>query len=249
MEKKNMELEAVIFDLDGVLANTIEYHYQSWKEVARHIGIRFSREDNDRLRGLSRRSSLDVLLAGRNVSEDKLYELLEMKNDLFIQSIKNMGPQDLQPGVAALFAELHSARIPIGVASSSANVHLVIEKLGLGEYIAAVGDRYKVVKLKPEPDIFLYTASALGRTPVACIVIEDSIAGIQAAHAAGMCVLAVDSVSRAGERADAYYDSLEQVTLKTLRDIHRRWMETGPARSSGLEPEKKVENRIDLYRE
>lgn len=245
-----MELEAVIFDLDGVLADTTEHHYQAWKQVAEKLGIPFSQEDNERLRGLSRRSCLEMLLAGRAIPEDELYELLEMKNDLFLELIKEMGPQDLMPGAAALFHELGAAGIPIGIASSSGNAHLVIEKLQLGGFIAAIGDRFNAARLKPEPDIFLFAASALGHAPEACIAIEDSLAGIEAAHAAGMCVVGVDGAPALRDgNPDAYYSSLTVVTLEILRQVHRSWMERRASSLSASEPGYKLDSKFDLLSE
>ena len=245
-----MELEAVIFDLDGVLADTTEHHYQAWKQVAEKLGIPFSREDNERLRGLSRLSCLETLLAGRVIPEDEIYELLEMKNDLFLDLIKEMGPKDLMPGAAELFHELRAAGIPIGIASSSGNAHLVIEKLELGEFIAAIGDRFNASRLKPEPDIFLFAASALGHAPEACIAIEDSLAGIQAAHAAGMCVVGVDGAPALRDgNPDAYHGSLTEVRLEDLRQVHRSWVENRASNLPASKPEYKIDSKFDLLSE
>jgi beta-phosphoglucomutase len=241
-----MKLQAVIFDMDGVLADTIEHHYRSWKEVARSIGISFTRRDNEKLRGLSRRSCLDLLLEGRELSEDEYFRLLEMKNDLFLEYIKDMGPGDLMPGVMDLINELRRNGIAMGIASSSSNVHLVLEKLDLGKYIAAVGDRYKVPRLKPDPDIFLFTASALGVPPEACIVIEDSLAGIQAAQAAGMCVVLVGTTPRLDEKPDARFSSLAQVSLQRLQQVHENWFSRQPGNAHQVERGRRLENNVNL---
>jgi beta-phosphoglucomutase len=222
-DREMMELKAGIFAMDGVLADTIEYHYRSWKEVACRLGIAFSREEHDRLRGLSRRSALEVLLAGRKLSEDQVFELLELKNAVFLEFIKEMGPQDLLPGVFELFHQLHAAEIRLGISSSSANAHVIIEKLGLGEFVGAIGDRYRVANLKPEPDIFLYTASALDVPPQGCIVLEGSLAGIRAARAAGMCAIGVGGLPGMASETQTIFPSLADVRLVDLREIYQRW--------------------------
>ncbi|MGE5249348.1 MAG: beta-phosphoglucomutase [Bacteroidota bacterium] len=240
-----MEPKAVIFDMDGVLADTVEPHYRSWKAVADRLGIPFAPEDNDKLRGLSRRDCLEALLDGRQLPEDRMFDLLDLKNDLFIESIRDMGPQDLLPGALSLLRELKEAGIHVGIASSSANVHVIIAKLEIGEYIEAIGDRYMARKLKPEPDLFLHTAALLQVPPAACLVIEDSEAGVQAGRAAGMCVIGVGSGTLAA-RADGFFPGLEAATLDKLRDAYARWRgQKAAGTDRPLTPGKK-ENQIGL---
>lgn len=218
----DVAIQAVIFDMDGVLVDTVEYHYLSWKKIADGLGISFSRADNDRLRGLSRRDSLERLLAGRSLPEGQMAELLQHKNDYFITLLENLGPQNLLPGVARLLEECRKAHLFIGIASSSSNVRWMIEKLGIAEYIEAIGDRYVVRRLKPDPEVFLYTASALGVAPSTCLVIEDGEAGMRAGRVAGMCVVGVGEVALTCE-AHASFPSLADVTLKDLRQVYSRW--------------------------
>jgi beta-phosphoglucomutase len=222
---KNMEIKAVIFDMDGVLVDTIEYHHRSWKKIATELGISFSRNDGNRLRGLSRVDSLEILLAGRQISEEMTLEILQRKNDYFIDSLKSLGPQDLLPGVLRLLHELRAAHVSIGISSSSGNVRWMIDKLKINEFIEAIGDRYSVSNLKPDPEVFFYTASALGVAPQNCLVIEDAQAGIQAGQAAGMCVVGVGQPALTG-KAHASFPTLATVTVKDLQRIYLLWRNT-----------------------
>ncbi len=217
-----MTLEAVIFDMDGVLIDTIEYHYRSWNNVAERLGIPFTRGDNERLRGLSLRESLDLLLKGKEVSEDLILELLEYKNSCYMNYVEKVDMQDLLPGVFALLWELHAAQISIGVSSSSGNTQLIVSRLGINHHIEAICDAGDVEKLKPHPDVFLCAASLLEVKPENCMVIEDSAAGIQAGLAAGMCVVGVG----AGPLMDAAYavfPNLMNVRLIDLQETYAAW--------------------------
>lgn len=240
-----MEPKAVLFDLDGVLADTIESHYLTWKEVAARLEVPFSPEISRKLHGLSRRNVLEALLGGRQLPEDQVSDLLDLKNELFVDYIKEMGPKDLLPGALELLRQLRAAGIASGVSSSSANVHVIVAKLGIGEFIQAIGDRYRVANLKPAPDVFLYTAAALGRSPQECVVIEDSEAGVAAGHAAGMCVI---GIGRPGllPSADAVFPDLRAVTLEDLAEVYTRWRDPAGAESQGIQPQRSLGNELPL---
>jgi len=229
-----MGLEAVIFELEGVLIDTSEFHYLSWKKVAERLRIPFTRWDNDRLRGLSHRQSLDVILGGRHIPADEISELLAYKDSSFVKCAEKVGMQDLPPGVFALLWELHAAQISIGVSSSSRNAQLIITRLGINHHIEAICDAREVEKLKPDPDVFLCAASLLDIEPENCMVIEDGAAGIQAGLSAGMCVVGVGTGPWT-QGAHAAFPTLKNVRLIDLQEIYAAWhaeMITGEAQST-----------------
>lgn len=231
-----MELRAVLFDLDGVLADTLRLHEHTWSEVAARLGIPFPPQVRRKLRGLPRRSGLEALLGDRRLPEDEMAELLDFKNDLFIEHLTAMGPQDLMPGALDLLTELRAAGILIGLASSSANAHAVAARLGLDGFMDAIADRYRVPRLKPAPDIFLQTAAELGKRPQDCAVIEDSEAGVAAGRAAGMCVIGIARPGRLPS-ADAVFPDLRAVPLGVLRQVYSRWRERTQTGSDAAGPQ------------
>lgn len=206
------DIRAVIFDLDGVLTDTAELHFQAWKRLADEEGIPFTREDNEALRGVSRRRSLELLLGRRQVSEAQMQEMMERKNRYYRELIQQLSPADLLPGAAELLAELRQAGIKIAIASASKNARDVIARLGIADQVDAIADGYSVERQKPAPDLFLYAAQQLGVPPEACVVVEDAAAGIEAAHAAGMRAIGVGPRERVGQ-AEAVFPSLEGVRL------------------------------------
>lgn len=189
------EIRGVIFDLDGVLADTSEYHYLSWKRLADEEGIPFDREANEAIRGLARRDSLLYLLGdsakqipGGNprVTESQFQAMMDRKNRYYLDLIEHLNPADLLPGVGGLLEELKAAGIKIALGSSSKNAQDVIQRLGVVDYIDAIADGYSVVNPKPAPEVFLQAAAKIGLTPAECLVVEDADAGVEAASAAGM---------------------------------------------------------------
>jgi beta-phosphoglucomutase len=217
-----MKLEAVIFEMDGVLIDTNQYHYLSWKQVMQQLGRSFTRRDHDKLYGLSSRQILDILLGALQLSEAEICELLEYKNSCFMSYLDRIGTQDLLPGVFELLWELHAAQIPVDVSSLDINAHLIISKLGINYHIEAICDGNNVEKLKPDADLFLSTASMLGVEPEDCTVIEGGEAGIQAGLSARMCVVGVGLEQRI-HQAHAVFHSLENVRLIDLKNIYAAW--------------------------
>jgi kojibiose phosphorylase len=221
-----MKMQAVIFDLDGVLTSTIGYHFKSWKKVLGDYGIVVTSKDNEKLRGLTRRRSLEILLGQRVYPEEKLHAMLQQKNTLYLEAIEKLGPRDLSPGISILLQELHLARIGIGVASASQNVRPILQQLGIDGFIHAQTDGLAVLNSKPAPDVFLETASALRVAPEECLAIEDSQAGIQAARAAGMVVVGLGPHHRVGG-AQAVFDDLSRVHLSDMINIYENAKERG----------------------
>lgn len=219
-----MNLAAVIFDLDGVLTDTAEYHYLAWKKLADEEGLAFSREDNEKLRGVSRRASLQLILGGQPVDEAAMQAMMDRKNGYYQQMLAQVSPADLLPGVARLLDELDAAGIPYAVASASRNAPEVVGRLGIAERPALVAHGGSVPQAKPAPHLFRYAAAQMGVWPAHCLVVEDAAAGIAAAVAAGMAALALGPAQRfgallAGNGRVTRRDSLAQVSAADLQQM------------------------------
>lgn len=215
-------ISAVIFDLDGVITDTAEYHYRAWKRLADEEGLPFTRADNEHLRGVSRRESLRRLLKGRAVPAEKFQEMMDRKNAYYREMLAQVSPADLLPGASELLDQLDAAGIPYAIASASRNAGDVVRRLGIADRLAALVDGHSVDRQKPAPDLFRYAAACLNQPPGECLVVEDAAAGIEAGLAAGMMCLALGPAERfAGLRGPggrlARRDSLEGVRLDELR--------------------------------
>ena len=208
-------IQAFIFDLDGVIADTTDLHYASWKRLAEEEGIPFDRTVNERLRGLTRPASLEIVLGGRKVSSARQEELLARKNRYYLALLQRMTPEDILPGVVPLLEEIRAAGWRLGVGSASRNARAVLHQLGLLAWFDAIADGHSVSRSKPAPDVFLAAARMLDVPPESCVVIEDAPAGIEAARAAGMKVVGVGPEARLGH-ADARFSSLEGVSLAMI---------------------------------
>ncbi|MBD2578808.1 beta-phosphoglucomutase [Oscillatoria sp. FACHB-1406] len=195
-----LDIAAVIFDLDGVITDTAEYHYRGWQQLADEEGIAFDREANEAMRGLSRRDSLMVLLGDRAAmyGEKQLQEMMDRKNDYYRESIRAIGPADLLPGALSLLDELKAAGLKVAIGSASKNAQEVIESLGVGDRIDSISDGYSVARSKPAPDLFLHAAGELGVEPARCVVFEDAGSGVEAALAAGMYAVGLGPRDRVG---------------------------------------------------
>src|SRR4051812_19862940 len=156
-----MTIRGFIFDLDGVLTDTAEYHFRAWKRLADEEGIPFDRKQNEVLRGVSRRRSLELLLNGRVFPEDKMQEMMERKNNYYVESLQQITPADVLPGVQSLLDEIRSAGMKIAIGSASKNARQVVERLGIGSLVDEIADGNSVVRTKPEPDLFVYAAGLL----------------------------------------------------------------------------------------
>lgn len=188
-------IKACIFDLDGVIVDTAKYHYLAWGRLAKELNIPFTERDNERLKGVSRMDSLDILLSLGNRQADRAEkeQLAARKNDWFVEYINRMKPDEIFPGVRGLLAEIRRRNIRIGLASSSKNAPQVVERLGIADEFGTIVDGSMVTHAKPDPEIFLKTAEQLRVPPVNCVVFEDAVAGVDAAHAAGMKCVGVGS--------------------------------------------------------
>ena len=212
--------QGAIFDLDGVLVDTAEYHYLAWQQLADRIGIPFDRGRNEALRGIDRMNSLLLLLgghAGRFSAVDKEAFCAE-KNAAYIRFIERIMPDDILPGARGLLEALREAGVLTSVASSSKNARSVIGRLGILPLLNAVVDGSEVASAKPAPDIFLRAAAKLGVEPCNCVVVEDAEAGVAAAHAANMRVIGVGKVELVGA-ADQVVPNIAEVTPKHFLPI------------------------------
>jgi beta-phosphoglucomutase len=206
---------AVIFDLDGVITDTAEFHYLGWQRLADEVGIPFDRDANEQLRGLSRRESLLAMLGDREVPEDELAGMMERKNGYYVDSLGEMGPEDALPGAVELVEEARDRGLAVAIGSSSKNAALVLDKLGLTDRFDAIADGHSVEDAKPAPDLFLAAAELLGVEPAACIVIEDAASGVDAALAAGMTAVGVGPEERVGH-AHHRFDTTADVDLAAV---------------------------------
>jgi kojibiose phosphorylase len=209
------DIQGVIFDLDGVLTETAEYHYRGWQRLADEEGIPFNREANEAMRGLSRRDSLLLMLNGQSRTEEQLEEMMERKNRYYLEFIQDVSPADLLPGAVELLDELRAAGIKVGIGSASKNAQEVIQRLGISDRVDTISDGFSVTRSKPAPDLFLHAAEQLGLAPEHCVVVEDAASGVEAALAAGMLAVGLGPVERVGA-AHVVLPSLEGVQWADL---------------------------------
>ncbi len=210
-----MSIHGFLFDLDGVLTDTAEFHFLAWQRLAQELGIPFSREDNEALRGIPRRESLLLVLKGRDYPEEQLQEFMARKNGYYLELVRGITPADVLPGARELLEELRAAGLRVGLASASKNAREVVERLGIGGLLDAIADGSSVTRQKPAPDLFLHGAAQLGLSPAECVVVEDAAAGIQAARAGGFLALGLGPVERVGQ-AHLVLPSLQGVRLNDL---------------------------------
>jgi len=213
-----MAIRGFIFDLDGVLTDTAEYHYRGWKRLADEQGIPFTREDNESLRGIPRRESLMLILKGKMYPEESILEMMERKNKYYLEFIREITPKDVLLGARELLEEIRSAGLRSALGSASKNAPDVIRRLGIQDLLDAVSDGGSVERQKPAPDLFLHAARQLGLRPEECVVVEDAAAGIEAARAGGFLSLGLGPRERVGE-ADTVLESLAGVHLDKILDL------------------------------
>ncbi|WP_163194327.1 beta-phosphoglucomutase [Clostridium thermarum] len=190
-----MNCKGCVFDLDGVIVDTAKYHYLAWKRLASEMGFDFTEKDNERLKGVSRMRSLDILLevGGKTVPEHEKEALATKKNNWYVEYISKMDKSEILPGVENFFKTLKANNIKIALGSASKNSMLILNNLGLTDYFDAIIDGNKVSKAKPDPEVFTLAAKEMNLSPSQCVVFEDAQAGIEAAKAGNMKVIAVGS--------------------------------------------------------
>ena len=186
-------MKVLIFDLDGVIVDTAKYHYLAWRDLANDLGFDFTEKQNELLKGVSRVRSLEILLnIGKiELSDKKKEELLVVKNVEYLEYVNKMTSEEILPGIEELLNFLEKEKIPFALGSASKNAPLILKKVKLYDKFAAIVDGNDVSKAKPNPEVFLIAAKKLNTNPKDCIVIEDALAGIQAANNAGMTSVAI----------------------------------------------------------
>lgn len=185
--------KGAIFDLDGVIVDTAKYHYLAWKRLADTLGFEFGKTDNERLKGVSRIRSLEILLeiGGLKFDEDEKLHLASKKNEWYVEYINRMEESEILPGAKEYLIKLKAAGMRIALGSASKNAPLILKNLNISELFDVIVDGNKVSKAKPDPEVFLRAAEGLGLNPQDCVVFEDAEAGIEAAKRAGMKVVGI----------------------------------------------------------
>lgn len=201
--------KAFIFDLDGVITDTAVYHYQAWKRLAEHVGVTFTEDDNEKLKGVGRRESLDYILKKGTAQYDEaaIESLMTQKNNDYIDLIKAITAQDILPNVEHVLADLRARGHKIGLASASKNAKTVITRLGIADQFDYVADAALIPNSKPAPDVFLDVMHHFGLTADECIGIEDAAAGVSAIKSANMFALGIGDASILAQ-ADMVIDSM-----------------------------------------
>jgi beta-phosphoglucomutase len=211
------EIKAVIFDLDGVIVSTDEFHFQAWKQLADEEGIPFDRWDNERLRGVSRTESLEILLekSSKQYSAVAKQRLAAHKNDIYRRLLRGLSPADVLRGVTTTLQFLRERGTKIAIGSSSKNAMTILRAIGMAHTFDVVTDGNHIARSKPDPEVFTLTAQRLGVLPEECLVVEDADAGVEAGLAAGMSVLAVGP-AKGHPKATFSAENLAGITPETL---------------------------------
>jgi beta-phosphoglucomutase len=217
-----MKIRACIFDLDGVIVDTAKYHFLAWKRLADQLGINFTEKDNERLKGVSRMESLEIILELGNkiIDQDKKNELARLKNLWYNDYIRKMTPEEILPGSLDFVKELKKADIRVAVGSASKNTPVILDRVGISKLFDAVADGNNVEKAKPDPEVFLKASEMLGIEPEECIVFEDALAGVQAALNAGMICIGIGSPTVL-KKAHFVVKGLYEMSLEKLKMIEK----------------------------
>jgi len=210
-------IKGCIFDLDGVVVDTAKYHYQAWKRLANELGFEFDESHNERLKGVSRMRSLEILLevGGLSFPQEKMEQLAARKNEWYVEYISRMTPNEIFPGSKELLEELRAKGIKLALGSASKNTPLIMDRIGLKDHFDAIIDGNIISIAKPAPEIFLAASKAIGVEPPCCIVFEDAEAGVEAAINAGMRVVGIGN-PQVLKRANLVVPNLKNFTFQYL---------------------------------
>ncbi len=219
-----MRIKGCIFDLDGVIVDTAKYHFLAWKKLATLLNIHFTEVDNERLKGVSRMASLDIILEiGNSVPDEKTKEeYASLKNKWYLDYINRMMPDEILPGSLEFISELKNSGIKVALGSASRNTPLILERLGIGKFFDAIADGNVVSKAKPDPEVFITAAKLVGVPPEECIVFEDAVAGVEAALKAGMRCVGIGS-EKTLKNAHFVVSGLDKMNLKKLKVIAKNF--------------------------
>jgi len=218
--KRSMIVKACIFDLDGVIVDTAVYHFKSWKSLADELGINFTLQDNERLKGVSRMRSLEIILEiGKTTkTEAEKQELASRKNEWYTEMISKMTPAEVLPGAEMFLQEVKNAGIKTVLGSGSKNAGIILGKTGITPFFDAIIDGNDVSKAKPDPEVFLKGAEAVHVRPADCVVFEDAIAGVEAALAGGMKAVGIGSPEILS-KANLVVPGLAEMNLEKLNAL------------------------------
>ena len=214
-------IKAVLFDLDGVLVSTDEYHYRSWKRLSDEEGFDFfDHEFNHKFRGVARMECVEIITkaSGRSFTREQKQEIADRKNRYFAESLAAVTQKELLPGALTALQQLRNRGIRIAVASNSRNAKTIIDQVGIGTLLDAIVDGFDIENSKPDPEVFLKAAAAVGIPPDHCLVVEDAVAGIEAARRAGMRVLGIGSPDRL-PNADIVVPDLSAIPVDRLLQL------------------------------
>jgi beta-phosphoglucomutase len=213
-------IKACIFDLDGVIVDTAVYHYRAWKQLANELGFDFTEEDNEKLKGVSRTRSLELILQWGHITKTdaEKEELATRKNNWYVEMISRMTPDEVLPGAREFLESCINAGIKTALGSASKNSITILEKTRIAHLFDVVIDGNKVSKAKPDPEVFLKGAEALKVPPQDCVVFEDAIAGVEAAIAGGMKAVGVGSPQVLGQ-ANLVVKGLNEMSLEKLKSL------------------------------
>lgn len=204
-------IKGIIFDLDGVLLSTDEFHYMAWKSIADKLGIYFDRKINNKLRGVSRMDSLEIILGeGNDFSSTEKEMLAEEKNELYRRYLSNLTPSVVSDDVRQTLEKIRTAGIKTAIGSSSKNTKYILELTDLTHYFNAISDGNNITKSKPDPEVFLKAAEYIALSPSECMVVEDAHAGIDAAKAGGFTAVAIGD-AKTHKQADYKIDKLSDL--------------------------------------
>jgi beta-phosphoglucomutase len=213
----NQTVQAFILDLDGVVTDTAEYHFLAWKRLAEEENVPFTREVNEQMRGVSRRSSLERLM-GKNIArytENEILALMSRKNKYYQSMLREITESDFLPGARHLLDDLKQRGLKIAIGSASKNARTVLNQLGILDFFDGISDGHTVQRSKPEPDVFIYAAGAVGVPVANCVVVEDAESGVQAALTAGMVAVGIGPAPRVGQ-AHYRYNATVDINLDEI---------------------------------
>ena len=218
-----MKKRGYIFDLDGVIVDTAKYHFLAWKKLANSIGIDFSQEQNEQLKGLSIVKSLEKILAWGNktISAAHFTRLMTSKNDDYLLHVHEMSESEILPDVIKILNFLVDESQPVALGSASKNARLILNKVNLIDKFEAIVDGTNVSKAKPDPEVFLIAAKQLEMPPEDCIVFEDSVAGVQAANSANMISIGIGDAKILHE-ADYIFRDFTEISTDFLKEIKKK---------------------------
>lgn len=220
----NHKIDAVVFDLDGIITDTAHFHFLAWKQLAEEIGISIDEEFNERLKGISRMDSLELILQEGNRQQDftstEKEEMAERKNANYVNYLDELTPEHVLPGIMDLIKSIKTDGIPIGLASVSKNAETVLRALNLVEAFDYCADASKISKSKPDPEIFLTACKGLNAVPERSIGIEDAVAGVESIKASGMFAV---GVGKQLSKADYQLMSTDQLQWEKIKEAFNKW--------------------------